>query len=144
MASLNLLTSFLDFARNIHLFPASVRQLNLQFHYEPPRDQNYAPPDITEDGMDLLSPRLRGFSQRLERLSINESVVVGPEIFWAFNPQGDSFIELPYWPNLIDVPDTALASQEAASIAQVADIAPARNGRANAAKGAQKIVGLRC
>ncbi|KAJ6181246.1 hypothetical protein N7519_011707 [Penicillium mononematosum] len=62
-----------NFARNLHLFPASVRNLDLEFHNLPPGDQDY-PPDVT----------------------------IGPELFSPFGPQYDG-IKLPFWPNLIDV-----------------------------------------
>ncbi|KAJ5480472.1 hypothetical protein N7530_005981 [Penicillium desertorum] len=90
----------LHFARNLHLFPASVRNLDLQFHNVPPIYQDYPPPDVTVGGTDLLSSHLRNFSQQLESLDTNQSVV-GPELFWPFSPQDDD-IKLPFWPNLID------------------------------------------
>ncbi|CAG8910035.1 unnamed protein product [Penicillium egyptiacum] len=92
-----------NFARNLHLFPTSVRKLSLQFHYLPPRDQNYPPPDVTVDGSDLLSSHLRNFSQQLESLYTTQSVI-GPELFWPFNLQDDGDdLKLPFWPNLINV-----------------------------------------
>lgn len=83
------------------MFPASVRYLDLQFHYLPPRDENYPPPDVTVDGIDLLSSHLRNFSQQLESLHTTQCVV-GPELFSPFSPQDDD-TNLPFWPNLIDV-----------------------------------------
>jgi hypothetical protein len=66
----------------------------------PPNYQDYPPPDVTVGGTDLLSSHLRNFSQQLESLDTNQSVV-GPELFWPFSPQDDD-IKLPFWPNLID------------------------------------------
>lgn len=83
------------------MFPASVRNLSLQFHYLPPKDQNYPPPNVTVDGTDPVSSHLRIFSQQLESLYTTQSVV-GPELFSPFSPQDDD-INLPFWPNLIDV-----------------------------------------
>ncbi|KAJ5985218.1 hypothetical protein N7522_012414 [Penicillium canescens] len=90
-----------NFARNLHLFPASVRKLGLQFHYLPPKDQNYPPPDVTVDGTDLLSSHLRNFSQQLESLYTTQ-YVIGPELFSPFSPQDDD-INLLFWPNPINV-----------------------------------------
>lgn len=54
-----------------------------------------------EDGSDLLSSSLRDFSQRLVRLSINQSTVVGPELFWPSNSQEDTLdVDQPFWPIL--------------------------------------------
>ncbi|OQE16057.1 hypothetical protein PENFLA_c029G07590 [Penicillium flavigenum] len=79
------------FARNLHLFPASVRNLDIEFHNLPPSGQDY-PPDVTVNGADLLSSHLRNFSQQLESLDTNQSVI-GPELFrrlyTAVTPSGE-------------------------------------------------------
>lgn len=56
---------------------------------------------MIEDGSDLLSSSLRNFSQRLERLSINQSTVIGPELFWPSNAREDTLdVNQPFWLNL--------------------------------------------
>lgn len=56
------------------------------------------------DGSDLLSSSLRDLSQRLESLHIDQSTVLGPELFWPSNSQEDGLsMNLPFWPNLRDV-----------------------------------------
>lgn len=70
----------------------------------PPRDQHYDPPNVMEDGSDLLSSCLRELSQRLESLNIGEFTVLGPELFWPSSSQEDTLlVNRPFWPNLTDV-----------------------------------------
>lgn len=70
----------------------------------PPSDQYYDPPNVIEDGSDLLSSCLRDLSQRLEILNIKESTVLGPELFWPSSSQEDTLpVNRPFWLNLRDV-----------------------------------------
>jgi hypothetical protein len=96
-----ILTVLSEFARHIHCFPSSVRKFHLHFHYAPPRDESYPPPDVTENGTDLLSSHLRHFSQRLERFEL-VGTVIGPEIFEPLHLQNGN-LKLPFWPNLVDI-----------------------------------------
>ncbi|KAJ5906757.1 uncharacterized protein N7473_003673 [Penicillium subrubescens] len=85
-------------------YNAFEMRFDLKFQYEPPRDQHYAPPDVTVDGSDLLSSALRDLSQRLESLHIDDFTVLGPELFWPLNSKEYSVsVNLPFWPNLKEV-----------------------------------------
>lgn len=79
-----------------------MRQCNLYYHHDPPRNQNYYPPDITEDSIDILSSQLQIFSQRLERLEIN-GTVLSPELFWQSSGPDDTLTKPPLRPDLTDV-----------------------------------------
>ncbi|KOS47800.1 hypothetical protein ACN38_g1277 [Penicillium nordicum] len=84
-----------EFAAHIHLLPPSIKTFNFHFNHEPPRDHNFSPDDITDQGVDALSSQLHKFSQQLETLSIY-GMTFGNELFWPLESNGNH----PSWPDL--------------------------------------------
>ncbi|KAF3391574.1 hypothetical protein F1880_007488 [Penicillium rolfsii] len=84
-----------EFAAHIHLFPPSIKTFDFHFNHEPPRDHNFFPDDITDQGADALSSQLHKFSQQLETFSVY-GMNFGNELFWP--PESND--NHPSWPYL--------------------------------------------
>lgn len=93
----DILIKNLGFAKSLHLWPSSVRELTIDFCHIPHSDENYPPTILTAEGnTDPLSLSLRDFSQQLIGMSCTQCVV-GKDLFW---PLKDDNIQLPFWPRL--------------------------------------------
>lgn len=91
----DLLMVYLEFAAHLHLLPPSIRTFNFNFVHGPPRNHNFSPDDITDQGVDALSSQLHKFSQQLETLIIY-GLTFGNELFWP--PESND--NRPSWPDL--------------------------------------------
>ncbi|KAJ6007241.1 hypothetical protein N7540_011217 [Penicillium herquei] len=90
-----------EFARHLHLFPSSIKELSLAFASYAPQNQYFAPANLVDGKIeDPFSSALRDFSQQLTVMRL-EQIVVGKELFWPINPTDD--MKLPTWPNLTHV-----------------------------------------
>ncbi|KAJ5776962.1 hypothetical protein N7520_000208 [Penicillium odoratum] len=86
------------FAALFHLWPPTVQEFYLNFNHCPPHNDRFSPEIVTENDSDLLSSRIREFSQQLTHITIQ--AVIGREVFWPLYPEGKD-VKLPFWPNLV-------------------------------------------
>lgn len=82
-----------NFGHLLQRLPDSVREFSLEYKLKLDR-RSRSGTNMTED---TFSTSLRSFSQRLDKLCINDGVI-GDELFW---PQRQASVtNLPFWPNL--------------------------------------------
>ncbi|KAL2823008.1 hypothetical protein BJX63DRAFT_376066 [Aspergillus granulosus] len=85
-----------DFAPTISLWPASIKNLELEYVGWPPFNPSFQPLKRSEPGNDALSIALHSLSQQLTMLTL-KNIMIAPELFW---PPGLSAKSAPAWPKL--------------------------------------------